>query len=130
MTLTFTLAGKPATKGSWRIRRGRGKAWLAADNERERPWADAVGWTAKQAMRGQQLLDGPVSVAIALRFARPKKPANPFPIGDVDKLARSILDALTGIMWVDDKQVVSLHVHKSYDQEQGATVTVVSMEDG
>lgn len=30
------------------------------------------------------------------------------------KLARAILDALKGIIWIDDSQVVDLHVKKVY----------------
>ena len=36
---------------------------------------------------------------------------------DVDKLARAALDALTGVLWADDSQVVSLHAQKEYAGE-------------
>jgi hypothetical protein len=46
----------------------------------------------------------------------------------VDKLARSTLDALTGIAWADDQQVVELVVSKAYvgstERNPGAWVTV------
>lgn len=34
--------------------------------------------------------------------------------GDIDKLSRSILDALTGIVYEDDSQVVILNARKEY----------------
>lgn len=42
------------------------------------------------------------------RFERPKKP-------DLDNVAKSFLDAMNGIVYKDDVQVVSLHVTKRYD---------------
>jgi Holliday junction resolvase RusA-like endonuclease len=42
------------------------------------------------------------------RFERPKKP-------DLDNVAKAYLDAMNGIVYKDDVQVVSLHVTKRYD---------------
>jgi len=33
--------------------------------------------------------------------------------GDIDNLVKSIFDALTGVLWKDDRQVVDLHVTKN-----------------
>jgi Holliday junction resolvase RusA-like endonuclease len=44
---------------------------------------------------------------------------------DVDKLARALLDPLTGIVWVDDSQVSFLTVNKVYAWEKRPGVTVV-----
>lgn len=123
----FAVVGKPATKGSWKIRNRRGKQWLQADNESERPWADAVAWHAKQAMSRMAMFEFGVSVELYFTMSRPKKPANDYPTGDVDKLARSCLDAMTAIVWRDDSQVESLNVTKAYAIEgvsPGVIVTV------
>lgn len=128
--ITFSVLGRPATKGSWRIRGKRGKTWLSPDNERERPWADSVAWAAKEKMRGAELLAGAVDVAILFEFQRPKRPSRPYPTGDVDKLARSALDALTGIVWVDDVQVTTLNVTKRYAaKEPGASFVIKPVDD-
>jgi Holliday junction resolvase RusA-like endonuclease len=42
------------------------------------------------------------------RLERPKKP-------DLDNVAKAYLDAMNGIVYKDDVQVVSLHVTKRYD---------------
>lgn len=108
--ISFWVDGIPATKGSWKVARG-GK--LRPDNARERPWANAVAWCAKAA--GVRVIDGPVDVVISLFYPRPKKPTHDFPArNDVDKAARSCLDALTGIAWQDDQQVVQLLVSKAF----------------
>lgn len=33
--------------------------------------------------------------------------------GDADNLAKAILDACNGILWIDDAQVVDLHITKN-----------------
>lgn len=121
MTHTFWVGGIPATKGSWRVMRGR----LLPDNANERPWASAVAWTAKAA--GVRVVTGPVAIAISCYYPKPKRPTHPFPSrNDADKAARSVLDALTGIAWVDDQQVVDLRVTKGFAGESGpgAQVTI------
>jgi len=126
--ISFRVDGIPATKGSWKVAR-RGK--LRPDNVRERPWASAVAWSAKAA--GARVVNGPVIVLIDLYYPRPKKPTHPFPSrSDVDKAARSILDALTGVAWIDDQQVVVLRVTKRYQSDAGgpgAWIYVDSVED-
>jgi crossover junction endodeoxyribonuclease RusA len=73
--------------------------------------------------------DGPVEISMTFFLDRPKNQyrtgkhaaelrpdAQMFPASmpDVDKLARLILDALTGIAWKDDGQVVILTAIKRY----------------
>jgi Holliday junction resolvase RusA-like endonuclease len=58
------------------------------------------------------------------RGLRPSAPAYPNVMPDLDKLARAILDALTGIVWRDDAQVVRLDVEKIYHEELVTTISV------
>lgn len=112
-TYSFFVDGKPATKGSWRpIARKTGGVFLKPDNANERPWANAVAWVARQ--HKCQPIVGAVRVGITFLFVKPKHPANGYPVGDVDKLSRSCLDALTGICWANDSAVSDLRVNKAY----------------
>ena len=61
----------------------------------------------------QQLSDG--------MLWRPVRP-------DIDKLARAVLDALTGIVWVDDDQVVELVCRKRWWVEGGVRIQVATAE--
>jgi Holliday junction resolvase RusA-like endonuclease len=104
--VSFSVPGLPETKGSWRALPG---GRVKADNPREKAWASAVGWSARIAMRALEPVPGPVLVRAVFTL--------PPPIGkwnrrDADKLARSLLDAITGIVVVDDDQVAELHVVK------------------
>jgi Holliday junction resolvase RusA-like endonuclease len=102
----FKVSGVPETKGSWRaIGRGRVKA----DNPREKAWANAVGWAAKLAMRSKRPTEFRVRVDLMFNLPPPKGRKNQ---RDVDKLIRSCLDSITGIVIVDDELVDEIHAIK------------------
>lgn len=43
---------------------------------------------------------------------------------DLDNLAKSVLDALNGVVYKDDSQLVSLHITKVYDHNPGVDIMV------
>ena len=47
---------------------------------------------------------------------------------DTDNIAKSILDALNGIAYKDDKQVVTLSVKKRYDEVPRVSVWIYEEE--
>lgn len=102
------------------FRRG-SKVVMQHDNAMTEPWAMRVGWSARQAMRAQAPIAGPVSVRLHFYLPRPKRMKRELPHvkPDVDKLIRAVLDALTGIVWVDDGQVVQVTGQKVYADPPG-----------
>lgn len=50
------------------------------------------------------------AVGVELYFYRPRK------TGDIDGPIKASLDCLNGAVWVDDKQVVELHVYRMDDK--------------
>lgn len=75
----------------------------------------------------------PVAVRMIFRFDRPASVRRDYPSvkPDVDKLARAVNDALTGIVWADDSQVVDLYPRKRYcepGESPGAYVEIELME--
>lgn len=107
LVASFFVSGLPETKGSWRALVG-GK--MKRDNPREKAWSTAVGWTAKAQMIGRQPRGGFLSVKLDFFLPPPVGKKNR---RDVDKLTRSILDAMTGIVYVDDEQVYEIHAVKN-----------------
>jgi Holliday junction resolvase RusA-like endonuclease len=94
------------------------RAIVVADNK-----AAAKGWQRLIADQAQTVAAGgiflgAVTVAITFDLPRPlslrRKTRHHTTAPDVDKLARTVLDALTGILYLDDKQVVELHARKRY----------------
>lgn len=119
--MEFYVEGDPATKGSWRaIRRRDGGTFMKPDNDREQSWAEHVAWAANQAMRAEQYhVSGPLRVELFFRMQRPRRSGYSYPPrGDIDKLVRSVLDALTGIAYADDKQVVQVLAEKAWTETQ------------
>lgn len=93
------------------------RAVITNDNPRAKGWEQLVREQAQRATDGQ-LFDGAIAVAMTFYLPRPvslparvqqhmKRP-------DVDKLARAVLDGLTGILFADDARVVSLIARKVY----------------
>ena len=131
-TVDFFVAGAPATKGSHRvITKGKGgrllpRPLILNDNPREKNWAAAVAGAAQLAMAGRAPLEGCVEVHFEFRFQRPKghfrangdvkpsAPERPAVKPDHDKICRSTGDALNGIVYRDDAQVVRALVEKIY----------------
>lgn len=123
IVLDVFVAGKPKTKGSWRpVQTARGTRFLPQTDEK--PWAIAVAYEARQHVAKRVSKPHAVHVDLVFTFLEPKKAANEFPPGDVDKLARSCLDALTGVCWDDDVQVSRLTVDKHYGAESGVLIQV------
>lgn len=132
MRLSFDVVGTPAPQGSKRgfVNRHTGKvSMVESSSERVRSWRSDVRDAAEKAVAddGWPLERGPVAVTVVFRIGRPKghygtgrnadvlkASAPPFPAKkpDLDKLARATLDALTGIVFADDEQVVTLRVRK------------------
>lgn len=46
---------------------------------------------------------------------------------DIDNLAKFYLDAANGILWPDDKQIVSLKILKSYSEKPRTVIQVIGM---
>jgi len=90
-----------------------------ASSGRLTQWRHAIGWTARATMRTQPLT-GPLTVVLRFTLATPAtRPP------DLDKLMRAVLDACTGVVWVDDRQVVACDARKAQGAVPGVTVTVI-----
>jgi Holliday junction resolvase RusA-like endonuclease len=108
--------------------------------KRNGSWRACVSAAAVGAMIGKQPFLGPVSLEVLIFMPRIKshyrrgelKPDAPVwheVRPDATKLLRAIEDAMTGIVWVDDAQVVRQHVEKRYAGTLGPCVLVNVSEE-
>ena len=106
-------------------------------NPKLAPWRRAVADAARRAARQSYASNGG-AVLVELEFHL-KAPQRLFRLTDVavephlkkpdvDKLARAILDALTGVLYADDSQVVSLTVGKAYSRDPRVEVAVAMLD--
>lgn len=139
----FVVPGKSGQRARAVVVQGGSKAKRSALNE----WQSAIQDAALVAMGARELevarfAGTAVAVEVTFRLARPKShfgtgknadklkaDAPPYPIGtpDVDKLARSVLDALIGTAFDDDSRVVDLHPRKVYagaGEVEGARIRI------
>lgn len=119
--------GTAAPQGSKRLL---GKV-MVESSRRVHPWRSDVRTAAIQNKPHGWDLTPPMQVELTFWFPRPANhygsragvsylkataPAEPVSsrVGDLDKLCRAILDALTGVAYLDDRQVVELQATKAY----------------
>jgi Holliday junction resolvase RusA-like endonuclease len=145
--LTIEVRGTPVAQGSMSAYVRGGHA-VVTDQKRSRlkPWREAVRSTAVDVagpnwtpIPREQPLRVRIWVALPRPASAPKR-RRTWPVGhqsgDVDKLARAILDALTDAgIWTDDSQVTELHITKDYPAHlrasaPGATVCIFSVSGG
>lgn len=114
MTLVVVAEGRPVPKGS--LRRGRGRSLYFPPNVRE--WENKVRAAAVRAMRdaGAPLIEARCRVNARFYLAPTK---NGRLRADLDKLVRGVLDAMTGVVYNDDEQVVGLLATKLAVEPKG-----------
>lgn len=110
---TFRVYGEPVPQGSLKVIHGR---VMHINGKKLREWRGKIQAAALQ--NGQSILDGPVTVNCVFYVRRPKTVTRNEPSvrPDLDKLIRAVLDALTGVAFVDDSQVVEIHASKHYGE--------------
>jgi crossover junction endodeoxyribonuclease RusA len=146
MIVHFGVDGIPGAQGS---KKHVGGGRLVESSKKVKPWRAVVEKAAREAMAAVELeqpITGPVHVRIMFFFVRPRShwrtgrnahllrttaPAEPTSraLGDVDKLSRAVLDALTtsGLI-ADDSLVIRLEARKTWALDQsGASITVRSL---
>ncbi len=150
--LAFFAAGVVVPQGSMKAFVAGGKAVVThRDSGSLQHWRTAIATEARQALRGRgrDALVGTIRCSIVFRRQRPMshymrdgirlKPSAPAfwdcpTTPDIDKLARAVLDALTGVVYADDKQVAALSLVRQWAGPDvgpaGAMVVVGGMDGG
>ena len=139
--IDFFVGGVPVPKGSAKafMRPGAKYPTVMQDNrDKQKPWASAIGYAAQREVQ-EVIQDGPISIRVGFYMPRPKghygtgknvgvlKGNAPYyhtSKPDLDKLIRCVKDALTGIVWKDDSQVVMVEASKMYGEVAGARIAV------
>jgi Holliday junction resolvase RusA-like endonuclease len=133
--IEFVIPGVPVGKGRPKFAR-RGNFVTAYTPEKTASYENLVKVKAEEAMAGRPLIEGAVLVAISLFVTPPeswslkKKQAalhgDVFPTSkpDIDNVIKGLFDACNDIVWMDDKQVVSLLVVKLYAPKAEAHMRV------
>ena len=136
--ITFFVPGIPVPKGSAKAFVVKGRAVVTQTNrDKQRPWASTISYAAQEA----GIVPAPGAVALAMVFTMPR-PKSHYRTGkfagelrlnqpiqhtakpDLDKLIRCVLDALTGVAYIDDSQVAEIRTGKLYGERPGVEIGV------
>lgn len=127
--ITFTVHGEPV--GWQRVATNRSGARYMPNATRA--YQTSIAWAAKAA--GVRVIDGPVKIVLvvyhpipaSLRGQARRDAADnitrPYSKPDIDNVFKSVADALNGIAYPDDKNVVEVVISKLYG-EPSIQVTV------
>ena len=101
----WTLPYPPSANNYWRsiVIKGRGRVVVSRE-------AKAFKKAVSLALAGISPISGPV--ALTATFYRPRKR------GDLDNLAKVLGDALNGIAYHDDDQIVEMHTYRKDDKDR------------
>lgn len=110
--IVFIVDGEPVPKQSYRSVKGGGYS-----DPRVKEWQRRVSWAATLAMQGRSMLEGPVAIRIVFCLSNRRRT-------DLDNLNKGVSDALNGIVFKDDHQVVNLHLVKHIKKNPGILVQV------
>ena len=139
----FMVHGLPVAQGSKKVIQNKGRTFLVeSSKEKLVPWRQEIAQLAHNEMMGDSPWSRGVSVRLMFFLPRPKAhfgtgrnehqlkesaPVAPHVKPDIDKLTRAVLDALSGVVFHDDAQVVFLQATKMYSEDSrypGAMVEV------
>jgi Holliday junction resolvase RusA-like endonuclease len=138
--INFEIPGNPIAKGRARAFK-RGNYIAHYTPEKTANYENLVKLAAMDSMQGKQLIECPVKLVVKLFFNIPaswsKKKKfcaingliRPAVKPDLDNCSKILCDALNGIVWHDDKQVVELIVTKHYSDKPCAQVSIMKISN-
>jgi Holliday junction resolvase RusA-like endonuclease len=135
MRIEFTVPGQPVPKG--RPRFSRGKSFVRTYTPEETKNYEAyVRYFAAQAMRGVKVIEEAVKLTVEINLKIPKSESQkrkalmlegrilPTKKPDGDNVLKALKDAINGLVWRDDAQVVDGRYLKRYSESPCLRVTV------
>jgi Holliday junction resolvase RusA-like endonuclease len=133
--ISITMSGEPVPKGRPRFAR-RGSKVQVYTPSKTAAFESALAWAGKIVMKNKAPLSGPLRVRVQAWFHMPKhfkrderaaaiagivRPTHKF---DWDNVGKIVGDALNGVTWTDDAQIVDGQVIKFYGEEPGMLIEV------
>jgi len=124
--IQFTVHGTPQPKGSAKafMPKGWTRPIITSDNKSLKAWEQTIRAELQRVMSETDgdvltaIFLAPVSVTLIFHLPRPqslpRRVIEPTKKPDLDKLARAAIDALNGVLFKDDAQVVAIGTRKRY----------------
>lgn len=135
-TIRFTVPGQPQGKGRPRVGQIAGHARMFTP-AKTLAYEGFIALQAQIAMAHHDLVEGPVLVRMFVACQIPESKSKkwkadalaglvfPTTKPDVDNTVKAVFDALNGVVWKDDVQVVDLQLTKRYSASPRVEVEIV-----
>lgn len=134
MTINFTVYGEPTAQGRPKFAR-RGKFVTAYDPKKSREYKDTVYSVAlehkpKELLEGALVMQVDIYRSIPKSFSKVKRTAikdgilRPTTKPDCSNVVKGIEDALNGVIYKDDSQIVESVVKKFYSDTPRVAITI------
>lgn len=137
--IQFTVYGEPVAQGRPRFSTINGHA-VAYDPAKSRDYKHYVRLVASQ-HKPDKPLEGPLALYVNVYRSIPKSfskkkhkqaengEIRPVTKPDVDNYLKGIKDALKGVIWNDDNQVVSVNISKWYSEQPRIEIKCYRLEE-
>lgn len=134
--MSIMVAGHPVGKARARTVRTKYGRTISYTPKKTRRWEDNARMQAQAQMRGRSPLTGPVALRVCAYLAVPSSwPAwkreaalhghvRPTGKPDLDNLLKAANDAMNGVLWIDDAQVVQIVSDKAYSDTPRVEIQV------
>ena len=135
-TVMFSVDGIPHGKGRPRFRRT-GNFVSTYTDAKTKTYEALVKEEAQKAMGSSEPIETPISFYCYIRLPVPKSYSKkrieaclsgselPTKKPDWDNVAKSVADAMNGVIYLDDSQIVQATITKKYDTVAGVDVMVM-----
>ena len=135
MMITFKVDGDPVGKQRARYAK-RGNFVQTYTPDKTRNYESSIKEAAIQAMGSNEILETPVNLYLYIRAPIPKSlpkkrleaclngSEKPIKKPDASNVLKSVEDAMNGVVYKDDSQIVNIHVTKVYSSVPGVDICV------
>lgn len=137
--ISFVVPGNPQGKGRPRVGKVGGHARMFTP-QKTVAYENLIAMAGAEAMQGCAPLQGPVLLEMAMIHGVPaswsRKRREGALAGDImptvkcdaDNCLKAVCDALNGVVWRDDTQVVNVMLTKRYGEVPGVKVRIVPLD--
>lgn len=132
--IRFTVHGEPVAAARAKYTNQRGRVW-AYDPQKSRNYKQYVRVIAKLAGINEPKL-GPIKLSVQFYRSIPQTwtkkkqklaadgTLKPTTKPDLDNLIKAVQDALNGIAYADDRQIIEMHISKHYSTEPRVEIAI------
>jgi Holliday junction resolvase RusA-like endonuclease len=125
----FEVAGRPLHKK--RAARGKNNNCYNPSRSEEKEFASVVKDIFVERLGRVPTFQRTLALTVDVRFLFPDRGSSIFATADIDNLCKFVLDALNGILYNDDRQIVTLNSSKLFDSSHqlGCTTVAISIPE-